>query len=356
MKITTVLLLAGAVPVIVRAGELPSAKPAVIDVPAAESRWRAGFSFAPLLNARAGFTNLGAFASPFSPQPVGGGQEYEYEDGYVRVDASGNAGGVTTNWGYSDASQYDPSGTGSIAFNLTRSLGNGSARETEDVSPGFEIFGYYEMGGIAPIGGRVLTWGLRTGIHYANLSADGRGMISSDVERLTDRFNLGGVIPPSAGYAGTFGGPGALISDVPTRSTAVIVDGALVSGELDLNLDMVTLSAGPYIEIPLRENVSLFAEAGLSLSVARGEYDFGSVTSISGLGSQISRGNNTRTMLLPGFFTGLSATWQLTDRFSLQGSARYQYIDRFDVDAAGSSASFSFDGAAIISLGGVWSF
>ena len=356
MKTITFLLLAGSVPVTVLAGELPSAKAAAIDIPASDSRWRAGISFAPLLNARAGFSNLGAFSSPFSPQPLGGGQNYEYENGYVRVDASGNAGDATTNWGYADASQYDPSGGGSIAFSLTRSLGNGSARETEDISPGFELFGYYEMGDITLTAGRPLTWGLRTGIHYANLSAGGRGTLTSDAERLTDRFVLGGIIPPSAGYEGTFGGPGALLSDDPQRTTTVIADGASVSGDRDIDLDMVTFSAGPYLEIPLHENVSLFAEAGLSLSVARGEYEFESVTNISGLGSQTSRGDNTRTKLLPGFFTGLSAAWQLTERFGIHGSVRYQYIDRFDVDAAGSSASFTFDGAAIISLGGVWSF
>jgi hypothetical protein len=71
-----------------------SAKGAVIDAPATKSRWSFGASFAPLLNVESDFSGLGAFSAPFGPQPLGGGQNYEYEDGYVRVDSTGNMGAL----------------------------------------------------------------------------------------------------------------------------------------------------------------------------------------------------------------------------------------------------------------------
>ena len=34
-----------------------------------------------------------------------GGVNHQYQDGYVRVDSSGNAGGLTSNWGYQNGAQ-----------------------------------------------------------------------------------------------------------------------------------------------------------------------------------------------------------------------------------------------------------
>ena len=36
------------------------------------------------------------------------GVDHIYDDGYVRVDETGNAQGLTSYWGYNNASQYDP--------------------------------------------------------------------------------------------------------------------------------------------------------------------------------------------------------------------------------------------------------
>lgn len=355
MKFTKAILLAGVVPGFAHAGE-PSAKGA-IEIPAQTSRWTFGASFAPLLNVDADFSSLGAYASPFALRPTGGGQDYEYENGFVRVDGSGNAGGVTSYWGYDDAAQYDPAGGGSLSFNLTSGARNGRVGASEDFSPGFEFFGYLDMGRIADFSGRPVSWGFKTGLHYARISIGNSSTLTSDVIQVTDTFDASGILLiPAAGYSGPYSGAGPLLGDSPTRVTNVIAGGATVAGDRDLDLDMITLSAGPYIRIPVADNFSVLAEAGLSLSVARGEYDFESVTTIAPLGTQTTGGDDTRTSLLPGVYAGFSAIWQLTERFGIHGSARYQYIDQFDIGANGTEASLSFDGSAVISLGGIWTF
>lgn len=355
MKFPNLIILAGLLPSAAVAGD--HLAKAVIETPAAASRWTFGASFAPLLNAKADFSGQGAFSSPFTPQPLGGGQDYEYDDGFVFVDGSDNAGGLTSYWGYDDASQYDSTAE-TLSFNITRSLQSGRAGETEDISPGFEFFGYLDMGRIADFSGRPVSWGFKTGLHYANISTGGSGSLTSDILRVTDTYDASGisVLMPPPGYSGPQSGAGQLLPDSPSRTSTVIADGAFISGERNLDLDMITLSAGPYIQLPVADKFSVSAEAGLSLSIARGEYDFESSTTIAPLGTQTASGSDTRTVLLPGAYAGVSAVWQLTERFGLHGSARYQYIDQFEIGANGTDASISFDGAAILSLGGVWNF
>ena len=60
------------------------------------------------MNFKADFRNS-APANPGPPGvnigPVAAGADHTYDDGYVLVDSSGNAGGLTWNWGYRKAGQ-----------------------------------------------------------------------------------------------------------------------------------------------------------------------------------------------------------------------------------------------------------
>src|SRR3954463_5137558 len=59
------------------------------------------------LGARFGMNFKAAFGNSavVDPGPAAAGANHNYNDGYVRVDSSGNAGGLTWNWGYQNASQ-----------------------------------------------------------------------------------------------------------------------------------------------------------------------------------------------------------------------------------------------------------
>jgi hypothetical protein len=103
---------------------------------------------------------LGLCGQPMTgPGPARGGVDHFYDDGYVRVDATGNAGGQTWFWGYDTASQVQGD---TIIF---RSVSEGDTGTTT----------------------------------------------------IIDIYQLGGIIPPPAPYHGTFDGPGSAISDLPSR-------------------------------------------------------------------------------------------------------------------------------------------
>ena len=73
-------------------------------------------------NLKAQFSMNGVFPmSSGDPGIAGGGQNHEYDDGYVRRDATGNDGDLTWNWGYESAGQVQG---GRLYFHNTQSFTN----------------------------------------------------------------------------------------------------------------------------------------------------------------------------------------------------------------------------------------
>ena len=350
LSLLTLSVLSAAAPA--RAGEPDAAAP--ISMASAPSRWRFGAGYAPLIGLKTEFSGLGKFTSPFTPQPTGGGVDYDYDDGFVHVDSSGNIGGKTWNWGHDSDTQVSG---GSIDFSITHSVANGRADEDASANAGVELFTYYDMGavGIPGLKQRGATWGFRGGLHYAHLNVDSNNSISSDLSTLTDRFNLDGVIPPLAPYEGSFFGPGPLLNDSPSR-TITTGGQALVAGSRHLDVHLTTFNFGTYLEVPVAPKFDLMFEAGVSAAVASGSYNFESSTTATGLGTQTSSGSDSETSVLTGFYLGVGGTYQLSEKWSIQAAGRYQCMEDFQLGDNGSNASLSFDSAFVLSLGALYSF
>ena len=90
------------------------------------------------MNFKADFQNKASYFGPVNPGPATGGANHTYNDGYVLVDSSGNAGGLTWNWGYQNSSQYNPAGAGSMQFHAIQS--SSSSSTTDDPQYGGEFF------------------------------------------------------------------------------------------------------------------------------------------------------------------------------------------------------------------------
>lgn len=325
--------------------------------PKPASPWSFGAGYAPLLGMKAEFSGLGTFNRGFPEQPLGGGRDYDYDNGFVHVDSSGNLGGTTWNWGYDNASQYDPAGGGSISYSLSSSLADARTEDGGESGSGFEFFTYYDMGAaMLPIGkDSGATWGFRGGIHYARVDIGNGADLTASTFVLTDRFDLGGVVPPPAPYSGSFNGPGPLIGDSPVRTTGTGA-AALVTGTRDLDVDLTTLSFGTYLEIPVSQSFSVLFEGGLNAAIASGTYAFDSATTIVGIGTTNSSGRDSGTDILPGIYVGLSGIYQMTPNWAIQASGRYQYLDDFTLGANGSQAELSFGSTFLLSVGAIFTF
>lgn len=317
-----------------------------------------GFGFAPILGVDAKFSERGPFQAPLSPQALGGGQNYNYDNGFVRLDSTGNAGGLTSNWGYEDPAQYNPFGGGTIAYSITNQIANGNTTDSDDLSSGFEFFGYYDIGDLPTLtlGGGSARWGLKATLHYANISISNSSTQTADFHRVTDTFGLNGVVPPLAPFSGSFNGPGPLISDTPTRSTTSILNGTTVTRSRDLDVNVLALTVGPYLELPVSSRFSVNLEGGLSLALISGDYNFGSATTNPVSGTTTLSGKESATSILPGLSVGFNAFYQINDSWSAYAGAKYQYFSDFKIDDSSSEAKLDFGKSFVLSLGATWRY
>ena len=269
-----------------------------------------------------------------------------YADGFVLTDSSGNAGGKTWNWGYSNNSQVSGD-----AVKLTRqtSLVRSSSTATrvttdselfiptthsgdlDNASHGVEII--YSKGLLSS--GK-LTVGFEAGFSFDDLSIDQRSRsrvpigvrtreqigsrttFSGSNRFTTDSYALEGVVAPLAPYSGSFGTPGALLSDTPNASSTSSADiapsfsssggssirNSTVPGTLDsrneFDADIFSFRTGATFDFAVSERLTTTVAAGALLSVIDYEASYDETLSIPTFGefSRSAETSGTEVMVI----------------------------------------------------------
>ena len=299
------------------------------------------FSFGPMLglNFKAGFYNNNSI----NPGPAAGVANHTYDDGYVRVDSSGDAGGLTGNWGYRNASQFNASAD-AMQFH---DLQTGASSATDDPQFGGEII-YQRVLGTLPI--MHGDWGLETGFGYTKI--DIRQNLSGTAPVITDSFPLNGVIPPGAGYQGTAQGPGALLGDTPSRS----VTSATLAGYERLSGQSFNLRLGPFAEWYFTSKISLAASAGLTLAPTTIDYDFSETALLAGGGTLVAGGHSSTTKLLYGPYVGGMLSYDFNDGWGVFVGARFQNLNGITQSIGDHTARLG-QGATLYATAGIsWRF
>lgn len=168
------------------------------------------------MNFKAKFHNS-AVNSPGDPGsnigPATGGADHEYQDGYVLLDSSGNAGGLTWNWGYQNSSQVVGD---TMQFHSTQTTLRplpAKNEVTDDPQYGLELTYQRTLGHFGSSG----HWGFEVGFGYSDIDLRDDRTAQGLATTTTDSFALNGVLPPGPGYQGTYLGPGALLG-TPQRA------------------------------------------------------------------------------------------------------------------------------------------
>ena len=283
--------------------------------------------------------------------------ERYYDDGYNRVDASGNLGDGTGGtlpsrtgyFGFTNNNQVDLK-AGVLSMHRSEAAEGAYQNVTSSAKqPSWQGTLRLVLGGETN-GSR--EWGIEAGIDVTRHSFVSRENQPITVRVLTDQYQLGGVVPQPAIYQGAFSPtPGSQrIGDLPTRSINLRRGTVMGSRSISGNTQIVRLGGWweilPPTQIPTDGNQSrwsLLARGGPALVLNKFNIQIQENISTPELGTSdrySSSASQTSTHL--GFYAGASLHFTLSSRWSLLARADYLQGPKLSI-AVGELRSFTIN-------------
>ncbi|MSU57438.1 MAG: hypothetical protein EXS35_04535 [Pedosphaera sp.] len=316
------------------------------------------------LNISARFTGSSASLGAFGvTRTTPRGDTYNYDDGYVLTDVSGNEGDQTWYWGY-DNSATHPAGqiSDGVAFPantilFSRSTPNGtftSPSMDHDPQPGVEVTYDRHLG---------TTHGVNYGVEVAgNFMAiflrDNRPY-SGTVTRTTDAYPFTpGTTPPGATpgdpYQGSYDGFGFLLGATPVpgaSTTAIVPGGFTISGTRKLAADLWGMRLGPYLDAPLGTNWNLWISGGVAVGLLSAEATWSETITLPGPTSLPSAGRGRDHDLLWGWYVSANLSWDFNDRWSAVVGVQFQDLGKYRHDFGGRTAELDLSESIFVTIG-----
>jgi hypothetical protein len=322
------------------------------------------------LNLSGGFKGSGGISLPTgslfrSRRHTPNGDPYNYDDGYVLTDISGNAGNQTWYWGYDSSSQVNTAND-TISFDRTAaptSLPGGGGDANDDSSHlGFELAYSYELG--VKDNWHGLRYGLEAAFNFMPVEFSSRAMDSVMLTHITDTYSYTpGTTPPGYDtpaelpYQGTFQGPNFVINVPPINSVSSLVPGATFLIQQKFEADLWGFRLGPYVELPLSERWSLHLSGGLAVGLLDGDASWQETFALTSSGASVSQnGGGSDAQLLWGYYIGLEAGYQFNQRWGVEAGVQFQDLGVYDHNFGGRTAELDLSKSVFIHAGLSFSF
>jgi YD repeat-containing protein len=305
------------------------------------------------LNISAKFRNMSGISLTAPPSLTPDGSRYNYDDGYVLTDISGNAGGETWNWGYDQSGQVSGNTISMHRSTVSADAPSATGVGEGDPQSGFEFTYDRELGSRGK-----LDYGLEAAVNYMNLSMKDTSTFSGDVSRLTDTYPFTpGTTPPPAPYQGSFNGPGFVLGSTPVSSTTTLIPGgATIMDQRNYSADIWGFRLGPYAEYPFSQNLDLWFSGGLAVALANSSASWTETASIAGGGTISGSGGGHDLGLLWGAYLSAELSWQLSEHWSIDGGAQYQYLGNYEHNFGGQAIQLDLSRSMFITAGLSYSF
>ncbi len=302
---------------------------------------------------KARFQNPGNLLLSPSGRTTPNGNPYNYNDGYVLTDVSGNAGGRTWYWGYDSSSQISGN---TILMHRSAASGNIPSADSTDLSnPGLggELIYDRELGSRGK-----MRYGIESALNYLNISVQASGSGVGDIIQTTDAYPFAsGTTPPSAPYQGAFNGPGFLIGASPGSSSSTVLAGAAtITTAQTLKADIWGIKLGPYLDFPVDERVELSLSGGLSLALLNTSASWTETVNMTGSEPLSASGSGHDVGLLWGGYVGANLSWQLSKHWDVEAGGQYQYLGVYRHSFGGSDVELNFTRSIFVTFGVSYSF
>jgi hypothetical protein len=298
-------------------------------------------------NTEVNFRNNAATLPPILRPNSLGGTDREYDDGFVRQDASGPGSATTWNWGYDQAAQ---SGPGGITMNALQG------------SPGADIEGVSDdpQWGAELTYSRILTvWadalvGLELGFSWVDFNVEDNSTVATSLRRVSDTFGLGGAVPPTAPYAGTYAGPGPLLDRGPAGSATAT--GGTLSGTRRLEANWWGARLGPLVDIPLGDVLSLQISGGLAVAWFDAEFSYSESATVPGGAPLAQSASASDDEFLWGGYGRAQFTAAFSRRCGMYAGAQYLLMEDFEISAGSRTAEAELGGTLQAVVGFLYQF
>ncbi|HWQ91349.1 MAG TPA: hypothetical protein VN673_06740 [Clostridia bacterium] len=321
---------------------------------------RIGLGFRLSMNLTVDFENMGFLPAASDPGLAFGNRNRSYDNGYSRVDVSGNNHGpgfenTTWNWGYENSSQVaSRNGTPqSILFHSSSSKGASTSLD-DDPEPGFELT-YSRALVLKP------KWrgGIEWAFGYTDLEMHEYGPLRTDVPRTSDRYSIpaetisGQPLPPP-GFRGDFIGPRPVIDSTPSRTLSTL--SGYVIGSRSFGSDLFCFRLGPYIEVPLSSKIAAGFGGGAALVYAHSEFIFDESVTVPGRGTYTFTGNSSNDEVLPGGYVTAAISAEFAENWAAFASAQLFSVGDYTHDLVGRRAVLDLSKSIFVTIGLAYSF
>lgn len=264
-----------------------------------------------------------------------------YTDGFVGTDETGNAGGLTTYWGYQNAGQVRD-GNKYLLLHNSGSGQIGSALNN-DVNNGLELTWDHELARYKHV-----RLGMEAAFNWMEILVKQTCTAPSGVLGV-DAFPLG-YTPPSAPYTGS----ATSVPFMPLLGTTPTGLPMTVFSDFDANLYGFRL--GPYLDVPLSKRLLLTFASGLAVTLADSQFSYTQSYTTPGGGGVLSRESTSDFDAVMGGYAEIQGTLKLTKQINLFTGIQYQASDSYKVTAGDKQAELDFGNAWYWTLGLSYSF
>ncbi len=326
--------------------------PLNLDPPPALLRNRLGLSYRMGFNAPVTFKNVAPVPAPGVARYTLDGQPYNYDNGYVWEDASGNAMGYTRYWGYDNANQVSPDGT--ILMQRSMSVESGyQADPSDDPMSGVELTYAREL-----IHKKSWHGGLEGAFGYTYMSVHDDATDSAGVTRVYDTYSFpqGGatVVPPSP-YTGRLSMPGPVLVAQPIKSTTAVVQDASIAGSRDFSADLLGFRVGPYLEIPVSKSIALTLSGGFAATYVSSHFGYSETVTQGGV-SSVSGGSSWHNDWLMGGYVAGNLSVAFSEHWALAAGVQFLDVGQYTHRLSDKEATLDLTKAVFVTIGLTYSF
>lgn len=324
---------------------------------------RFSLSYSMGLNMSAGFKNVqlspnfvlvpnhqGVLTSALiNPGSTNGLSPHVYDNGYALTDASGNAQGLTSYWGYQNAGQVQ---NGTLVMNATEpTLGAGPQDLNGDPQHGFQLNYNRQLWRNGQV-----RWGLEAGFGFTDLTIRDNQVVAGDYTTTTDAYTLppvpgGGVVtPPPPPYHGPFSSPpgSPLIGDAPSRTLTPVSS----TDQFKLDAHVFGWRLGPYAEFPLiKEKLSMSLSGGAALFYVNSQFSFQESVPRPGMAPLVTSGSGSHSDFLAGGYVEGNLSYRLSRSVDIFTGVQYVKVGSTSNVQSGKQAQIDFANSLFVALG-----